>query len=357
MSGAMTCAFPCATSADCESHAPATACTQDCSDVRLEGYCVEPSFADGFTSGTCWGGGAPAGNILLRDGNNYTTTGVVSIPTVETASGIDLDVCWSGVTSDLQCHALDPALDVDNVALLRALHLSESQVEARLASQELAQSEIDGYVEYQPGQNTTCAKLSQLSFFGTPIALQQEYVESTDRTYMLLFTSGTRPGVGAHTMTFIRPTAASSNTRVDAPAGCGIVTFSADLSSLVRVSVPAAGPWILDWRALTRDGRGNAIAFERIDGVAIGYYEGRTVAELQQEILDLEPLATSVWNIALTGGRTADLSAARERGGGAAFPGFTTGAPGVWMLALTCSTCQGPAPVVLTVLEPVAGGG
>jgi hypothetical protein len=27
----------------------------------------------------------------------------------------------------------------------------------------------------------------------------------------------------------------------------------------------------------------------------------------------------------------------------------------VWLLGLTCSTCQNPAPIVLTILDPGAG--
>ena len=42
----------------------------------------------------------------------------------------------------------------------------------------------------------------------------------------------------------------------------------------------------------------------------------------------------------------------QQRGGsGELFTGFDRG-PGVWLLALMCSTCQNPAPILLTVLEP-----
>ena len=68
-------------------------------------------------------------------------------------------------------------------------------------------SEVNGYLEYRTPKTSTCAKLSQLSFFGTAIKVQEEYVETIDQTYLLLFAKGTRPGVGARTMTFIKPTA------------------------------------------------------------------------------------------------------------------------------------------------------
>jgi hypothetical protein len=300
----------------------------------------------------------PGGNILLADANNYTASGSLSIPTVETAPS-DLDVCWGGVVSDIQCHPVAPATDLDNVSLLRFAHLSEEQVEAKLSSGQLAQSEVDGYVEYHTvdGAGATCMRLSQLSFFGTKIKLAEEYVESADQTYMLLFTEGLKPGIGARAMTFIKPTAASVNTKVEGPAGCGLLTFSADLTSLAPISVEASAPWVIDWHDIKRDGQGNPIVFEAIDGVIVGFYQDKTVADIQARIFDLEVMATKLWEMPLTGGRTADLSNATERGTGAAFPGFSQAGAGVWMLGLMCSTCQNPAPLVLTVLQPMGLAG
>ena len=87
-------------------------------------------------------------------------------------------------------------------------------------------------------QRTTCTKLSELSFFGTVIDVPSEYIESADYTYLLLFAKGTTPGQGARTMMFLNPTAASTNTAVDAPTGCG----HARLLGRPRVADEAGGP-------------------------------------------------------------------------------------------------------------------
>jgi hypothetical protein len=305
----------------------------------------------------CGGSGDGGGAILLRNENNYSSTGNLTIPTVETAPATDLDICWTNVVDDFQCHTVAPMTDVETMSLLRLLHLSEDAVEQRLETGELAQSEVDGYLEYRTPKTSTCAKLSQLSFFGTAIKLEEEYVESANQTYLLLFAKGTRPGVGARTMTFIKPTAGSTNTKVDATTGCGLLDFTADLTSLTKVKMPAAAPWVIDWRNLTVNGQGNTFIAEAIDSVLIGYYEGMTVQQIQADIFDLELNATTLWDVELSGGRTADLSTAVERGSGAPFSGFARSSTGVWLLALLCSTCQNPAPVLLTVLEPAAGGG
>jgi hypothetical protein len=304
------------------------------------------------------GGGADdgaRGNVLLRDEHNYRSTSSLSIPTVETASASDLDICWNDVVSDIQCHDLAPQSDLDTVALLRFLHLSEEEVEVELTSGQLAQSDLDGYAEYLTDHESTCAQLSAMTFFGTPIDLEEEYVESDDHVYLLLFTEGTNPGIGARSMIFVRPTASSTNTTVAAQSGCGFLEFSADMSSAEAVSIPAEGPWVIDWRDVTSDSQGNAIAFQGIDSVLLGFFEGMTVPELEAQILDLELIATSLWEVELTGGRTADLQRARGRDGSGLFPGFQRERDGVWLLALMCSACQNPSPMMLAVLEPGAG--
>jgi hypothetical protein len=46
-----------------------------------------------------------------------------------------------------------------------------------------------------------------------------------------------------------------------------------------------------------------------------------------------------------------DLMLAKDSTG-AAVPGFTGASTGVYAVALLCSTCQVPAPVALSILQP-----
>jgi hypothetical protein len=298
----------------------------------------------------------PRGNIILRDANNYTSTAMLDIPTIETAAGVDLDICWTEVVSDLQCHPVAPAADLDNVGLIRIVHFDETEIEEQLTSGELPMSAVAAYLEHQTNHTDTCTKLSQLSFLGTAIDVVSEYTENPDYTYLMVFTKGTRPGVGARSMVFLRPTAASTNRQVNAPPGCGRLDFTANLTAATPVDVPEAGPWVVDWRELTKDGQGNPVVTGRIDGLILGYYQGKTVADLQSQIFDIELIATTLWDLRLTAGTTADLAKAKARGTGAAFPGFAGAAPGVWMVGLTCSGCSNPAPVALAILNPGPGG-
>lgn len=299
----------------------------------------------------------PTPTVFLSDANNYRAMGTLAIPTIETASGADLDICWPELETDLRCHAVAAAEEIDSLALVRLL-LTEEEVEGRLAGPGILMSEVAGYLSYQPADGVTCAKLSDLTLFGSPVDLREEYVERADMTYMLLFATGTQIGVGGRTMAFLKPTASSANTAVDAPAGCGLLDFSADLGVLSPLPLPQQGPWVLGWQGVTKDGQGNAASLAKIDGLVLGFYEGQTVQQVQSKILDIEIIATNLWDLTLRQGSTAaDLSKAKERSSGAPFAGFQRSAPGTWLLGLTCSTCQNPAPVVLTVLAPAGAAG
>lgn len=290
----------------------------------------------------------PGAALELVDANTFSFTGTVDVPSFPTVSGADVEICWDAVTEDIRCHAMDPAGDVDNVGLVRFGHLSEAEVEAALAADDLQQEDMSGYLEVRNDDALTCARLSEMSFFGTEIDLAEEYVEGSG-TYMLLLTSGTTPGVGARMLAFLAPSTASDVTRVEVPSGCGVLDFAADLEALAPVPVCAEGPWPTDWSDLTVNGQGNAFDEGKVDGLMVGFYEGWTVADLEDRFLDLEQDATGLWRLALIGGTSADLADATDAGG-APFPGFA--GDGAWVLALTCSRCANPAPLFLTILEP-----
>ena len=293
-----------------------------------------------------------SGNVIIGDANNYSFVGTLQIPLVQTVSAQDLDICWNEVLEDIQCHGMDPLAEVDNVGMARFRNMSHTEVAARLSAGEMPQSALDGYLEFNTTHVDTCTKLSSLSFFGTPITVAEEYVESAEKVYLLLFANGITPGVGSRMLTFVQPMASSTNTVVNAGSGCGVLDFKANLTALQPLAVPLEGPWIVDWSQMTTDGQGNPIVFETIDGVFLGYYEGVTLEQLQAQMLDMELIATSIWEISLEAGSTANLAYA-TKSDGSFFQGFS--GSGIWILALRCSMCQNPAPLVLTILNPVSG--
>jgi hypothetical protein len=321
---------------------------------------VVPFVACGGSGTTAPAG--PQGDVALRDANNYTSRSTLTIPTVQTAPGVDLTVCWDGIAKDLLCHDMIPAADIDNVSFLQIPNMSHDDVAAKLALGKLDEGLVriyrDFHVDHALVPPTTCTKLSTLAL-GTKLDPTQDYVEGADKTYMLLFEHGTTPGVGARTMTFLVPTAASSNTMVAAPDACGsqILSFQATLGA--PISIPAAdrSKWVVDWSQITRDSFGNAVSFNKLDSVMVGFFAGKTAADLQAAFLDIEVTATLQYELAVpAGAKSVDLAAAKLRGGTDAFPGFdsvgSTAADGTWLVAVRCSKCQLPAPVVLSILQP-----
>jgi len=322
-----------------------------CSLVAALGLMIGPVLAG------CGSSGDPVttgdGGVMLRDENNYTSVSSLTIPVVQTAAGVDLDVCWSDITTDILCHDLTPAADIDNVSFLQVLSLSQAEIQAKLAAGALKTSSVKTYRDLHTDHATTCTKLSALTFGGAALNPEQDYLDTAGSTYMLLFSKGTTPGSGARTMVFLQPSSSSSSTAVMAPDGCSsnILDFAADLITPKALAIPAAGPWVVDWSQISTDAMGGTVIFQNIDSLILGYYEGMTVSDLQTRFLDIDRIATSLYQMPLVdGARSADLAMAKDETG-AAFSGFDrTG--GVWAVALLCSSCQVPAPVALSILTP-----
>lgn len=291
------------------------------------------------------------GTVALSDNQNFSYVGDVALPVFETASASDIQVCWDELAQDIQCHDVDKVGDIDNVGLIRFPYLTQPEVELGLSDNNLLQADISGYVDVQPLKET-CIQLADMSFFGTPINIEEEYI-AAGGTYMLNLTTGTLPGIGARMIAFLEPTESSDVTTVTLPDGCGILDFEANLGDLQKVYPCTDETMVLDWSALTTDGLGNEYDLGLIDQVMVGFYEGMTTADLEARFLDLELMATRLYTLPIDGGSTADLALATTVDG-VALDGFT--GEGAWIAALRCTTCTNPAPVFLTILEPMEGG-
>ena len=168
-------------------------------------------------------------------------------------------------------------------------------------------------------------------------------------TYMLLFASGTTPGVGSKAMLFLEPTAASTATTVAAPRRLRRqrARLPGDAGAAdMPISATDNTKWHVDWSQLTKDSFGNPVVFTKIDKVLIGFYQGKTAADLQTNFKDIEQIATTLYEVPVAHrcARRRSGECQGAKGGTHAFPGFTQ-TDGVWAMAVTCSKCQVPAPV------------
>ena len=311
-------------------------------------------------AGGTGGGGSNSGAIQLTDVNNFTTTtSSLNIQTIETAPATNLDIDWSKITNDILCHPVNPAQDIDDVMFLRLASSDQAQIAKKLDGEGIAAADLKppGAFEFLP--TTTTGKLRDFAFQGTMVDVAQNYPEDATATYMLVFQKGTVPGHGAVSMVFLKPTATSQNTTVTAPSNtpdatgkCPLLTYQAKLTSLIKVPVPKAGPWVLSWSGAKTDSRGQQLPKGSIDRMLIGFYANKTPADLEADFLNLEIHDTISWELALDKTTSAVLSGAKNRKDGSAFPGFDQPTTGTWIMGLFCGSCQSPAPLFVTILEP-----
>jgi hypothetical protein len=317
--------------------------------------------ACGSSGGGRAGTGA-AGNVVIGDANNYSSTSSLTIPVAETAAGVDLSIDWSGIIQDLLCH---PAGSIDNVAFLKIGNMTQAEVEGNLAKGQLTPTQVTTYREFHTGGTGdagTGATSTMLSHFAfgpqSPLVPAADYVVAAGTQYLLLFTHGTMLGVGAQSMIFISPSTSSSNTTVTAPNPCGgsggdgnFLSFAATLSSMA-LSIPIAGPWKVDWSQITKNNFGQKLDFSQttLDKVEVGFFQGEQPSQIQASFLNIEEEATSLYSYSVPlGQKYVDLMSTPVTGG--PFPGFAN-TNGTYAVAVLCSACSVPAPVVFSILHP-----
>jgi hypothetical protein len=292
------------------------------------------------------------GNVAMTDENNYTATSSMKIPSVRTKAGADLSICWDKLTQDFQCHDMVPTQDITAVSFARFLAMSAADISDLIANgRDFDPYDYKQFLVKERAPGTTCTTLSALNVGGKgAVVPSTEYVVASDKTYMLFFSSGKIIGTGGRSMVFLEPSTTSEETSVSAPSGCGMLDFKAHLTDLKKLDVPTAGPWVLDWSQITRDGLGNQVFFQNIDSLMFAYYAGKTPTDLESVFLNLELIPDLYYDMEIpVGDKHADLADGKARDG-TAFPGFDR-TDGTWLVALRCSSCKIPTPVALGILN------
>jgi hypothetical protein len=327
-----------------------------CSIVSLLGFSSLLPLACGGGTKSEW----PKGNVVLEDANNYTATASLTIPVVQTAPGADLMVCWDGVKKDLLCHdVVSPDNGIDNVGFARIPNAAHDKLAMQLAVGQFDTNLVQTYREFHTVAGSSCAMLSQF-MLGTVLNPATDYTEpATGQTlsYMLLFSTGLTPAVGVKSMLFLEPTSAKPDVKsVAAVDACDnhVLNFQATLGQPMTISKTDNTKWHVDWSQLTKDSFGFPIDFAKlkVDSVLFGFYQNMTASDLQTGFKDIEQSATTMYQINVPlGARDAQLADGTLRGGTDKFMGFTQ-TDGVWALAVRCSKCESPAPIVMTILQP-----
>lgn len=301
---------------------------------------------------------AAQGSLALTDAHNYQSSSALSIPTIETAAGVDIEICFDQVTKDIQCHDVLPT-DIKAAGFSRFPNKTPADVQPMLGQTTIPSNSYDVFrnVATTPG---TCAHTQDMSFFGTAINIATDYTEEANKAYIMMVGTSIDPGIGTLSLVFVKPTATSAVTRVDMPPGCDPtrtdvpkLTFTATLSPTV-LNAAGAPDLTLDWSEVTVDSTGADVGNAIITKVMVGFYPNMDVPTIQSRIIDLRHIPDSqIWEVPVLSGTSIDLALA-TKADGTPFTGFTppAGATGTWIVALLCETCQNPAPIVLTVVTP-----
>ncbi len=296
----------------------------------------------------CDGCGNGDDPTYLADANNFSYVGDVDARSNIVASGVNIEICYNLMLEDIQCHEVDPTTDVGIVTLARFNNMLEEEVEEGISNDTLPQSAVSGYLSVLVEPGETCVQLEDFTMQGTPVDIANEFYEGGG-TYLVLVGEGTEPGVGTLGMEFLAPVEGNETTSVYIDTGCGTLDFDANLSALTPIELPAqADSWLVDWGDLGVTGLGNPLSLSDIDLLMVGHYADMSVADLEENFLDLEYIASDLWYLELPGGFNADL--AEASGDSGSFSGFEEG--GSYVLALFSTYSANPAPLFLTVIEP-----
>ena len=300
--------------------------------------------------------------VKITESNNYTlTTSSLTVTPFAAAAKYNLNVCWTDVVEDIQGHKVDPMKDINDVSFVPLNNGNKSQVEDWLNLGLLNDKKVDGaYYEFQPDGTATCATLDQFaSLDGEALDPETNFVVKDTRTYLMVFQTGIKIGFGARTMLFLDPSEDSLEVVINAPAKSrSSLNFEANLTDPDKLTLPSDKPSVIDWSRVKTDPLGNTLDKNSVDRILIGFYAGKTVADLEAGFLDLdqpteaEGGASKSWELHVSKGQTANLAAATGRNGEGAFTDFSADGDGTWLMGLFCSTCQNPAPVIVTILDP-----
>jgi len=102
---------------------------------------------------------------------------------------------------------------------------------------------------------------------------------------------------------------------------------------------------------MTINALGNEYLPQQITQAAVAHFATSSLADLENDFLNLRELASGWWETEVKIGQSIQLSTLLDESQ-APFPGIS--ADGTWLVALFCTTgnCNHPAPWSITILKP-----
>jgi hypothetical protein len=312
-------------------------------------------------------GGPPSttctnGTMVAAEANNYSFSSSIMLHPVKVKPKADLTVDWSGVTVDFLTHAVNPKTDLNAIFLL-SVNLKSADFEKQLNDDTFSTSSIiipGPPPAYLPTNGETSkSMIGNFQSAAGPVTqddlnmyLDGSVYTPQNTTFAFAAQSGTSVGTGAiHMLQSFELDSSSSNTNVTLTNSSTTLTYTANLHDLHPTGVPASTPALtLDWSMIQKNALGGTFTATNIAHAIVGHYT-QTPSQLEGSFLDLQTLASQLYEADIQFGTTLDFTTLMDSSGHT-FPGVNS--DGTWLVALICTTCRNPAPWYLTILEPAA---
>ncbi len=304
----------------------------------------------GGGSGTCSGT-----TLMASTAHDYGFTSTLTFPPVKVKPMTNLTFDWGSVTTDFLGHDIDPKKDLNTILVLM-WKLTLPDLQTKLNADSLQQRDLVTLpLQYATDGNNTSAKLLDFTNSGNPDAttilsfLDATQYDPTKFTYTLMAATGNTLGEGTKMIQSFQVDPSSSNTAVTMTTDSTQLTYTADLHSLTPTEIPAGQAGItLDWSQMTKNALGNDFVVSNITRALVGHYT-QTPTEIESQFLDIELIATKLYQGDIGTGTSVNFSSLKTDGG-ESFQGIDD--TGTWMVALQCGGCRNPAPWYLTILKP-----
>lgn len=295
-------------------------------------------------------------NLVAAPANNYQFSSTLKFPSISVAPNTELTMDWSSVTIDFLGHTVDTKKDLSMVSILM-WNLPLTDLETQLNSDSLKQSDLTvvPLTVYTDGSSTTADVLS-FTLNGTKVTSEQilpyfniDNYPPANHTYILTAATGTTVGQGIKMVQSFLLDSNSTTSKVTMTSNSTKLTYTANLHSLTPTRIPAGEAAItLDWGEMKTNALGNTFTTTNITTAMVAHYT-QTATQLETQFLDLDLIATAMYNGTIETGTSVDFSSLTDASG-TTFPGIDD--TGTWLVALQCGSCRNPAPWYLTILKP-----
>jgi hypothetical protein len=275
--------------------------------------------------------------IVLIDANNFDFQSNIIAESVVVPSSEDSPVDWSGLNKDILSQDVDPTIDIDELNIVRFADLTKDEVIDGINNETLKQSDLTGFVAYEPEGGAASAMLSEFSISGTFVDVTSEIQEGMG-TYLI---SASSPDEYL-SFVFFEPTIGAAPATIALTGESAVLEFELDLDAGERLMTPDAAQVVVTWSELTTNGAGNPLVLSNIDRLMLARYT-LSFEELEERFLELEDIADELYTADVAGLGSYDLMTLEG------FTGFT--GEGTWLLAMRCSTCVNPSPQFVGLFE------